>query len=147
MISNVLNESLAVSLGAHQRVRRLVLSKADNIETHTRLCRLYQTTNVPHVLIASFLPSAVGRYVILGLSRISFADWLPPFTACIRPSQYGECNPYDGQCRCPPGWGGQDCMTPRALLPPQALFHTRTRSLTCCIVVVSPFSLWLASGW
>lgn len=27
--------------------------------------------------------------------------------------KYGDCNPYDGQCKCPPGWGGQDCLTPR----------------------------------
>ncbi|EIN10088.1 hypothetical protein PUNSTDRAFT_102090 [Punctularia strigosozonata HHB-11173 SS5] len=27
--------------------------------------------------------------------------------------QYGYCNPYDGQCECPPGWAGTDCLTPQ----------------------------------
>ncbi len=34
---------------------------------------------------------------------------LPAFTC----GQYGECDPYNGQCNCPPGWGGIDCLTPR----------------------------------
>ncbi|KAG8905256.1 hypothetical protein FRB99_000371 [Tulasnella sp. 403] len=40
----------------------------------------------------------------------------PPCFNCLLPAftcgQYGECNPYDGQCHCPPGFGGQDCLTP-----------------------------------
>jgi hypothetical protein len=40
----------------------------------------------------------------------------PPCFNCLLPafscSNAGECNPYDGQCRCPPGFGGQDCLTP-----------------------------------
>ncbi|KAF8339814.1 uncharacterized protein EI90DRAFT_2967001 [Cantharellus anzutake] len=43
-------------------------------------------------------------------------DKCPPCFNCLLPAftcgQYGECNPYDGQCRCPPGFGGIDCMTP-----------------------------------
>lgn len=27
--------------------------------------------------------------------------------------QFGECSAYDGQCKCPPGWAGIDCLTPR----------------------------------
>lgn len=27
--------------------------------------------------------------------------------------QYGICNEYDGQCRCPEGWSGNDCLTPQ----------------------------------
>ncbi|WVQ97528.1 hypothetical protein IAU59_004642 [Kwoniella sp. CBS 9459] len=40
----------------------------------------------------------------------------PPCFNCLLPAfscgNSGECNPYDGQCRCPPGFGGQDCLTP-----------------------------------
>ncbi|KAG5731018.1 putative ATP-dependent permease, partial [Termitomyces sp. T112] len=36
---------------------------------------------------------------------------------CLLPAfncgQYGECNQYDGQCKCPPGWGGIDCLVPQ----------------------------------
>ncbi|CED84267.1 Transporter, ABC superfamily (Breast cancer resistance protein) [Phaffia rhodozyma] len=35
---------------------------------------------------------------------------------CLLPKfncgQYGQCNEFDGQCECPPGWGGLDCLTP-----------------------------------
>ncbi|KAJ7025747.1 hypothetical protein C8F04DRAFT_1046190 [Mycena alexandri] len=34
---------------------------------------------------------------------------LPAF-AC---GQYGECNEYTGQCKCPAGWGGIDCLVPQ----------------------------------
>ncbi|KAF9463956.1 hypothetical protein BDZ94DRAFT_1282345 [Collybia nuda] len=34
---------------------------------------------------------------------------LPIFTC----GQYGNCNEYDGQCKCPPGWGGIDCLVPQ----------------------------------
>ncbi|KAI5118132.1 hypothetical protein M0805_001731 [Coniferiporia weirii] len=41
----------------------------------------------------------------------------PPCFNCMLPAftcgQYGECNTYDGQCKCPPGWGGIDCLTPQ----------------------------------
>jgi len=33
-----------------------------------------------------------------------------PASTC---GQYGECDPYNGQCNCPPGWGGIDCLTPQ----------------------------------
>ncbi|OWT38782.1 ATP-dependent permease [Cryptococcus neoformans Bt1] len=40
----------------------------------------------------------------------------PPCFNCLLPAfscgNSGECNPYDGQCKCPPGFGGQDCLTP-----------------------------------
>ncbi|OBZ66190.1 putative ATP-dependent permease [Grifola frondosa] len=26
---------------------------------------------------------------------------------------FGECSNYDGQCKCPPGWAGIDCLTPQ----------------------------------
>ncbi|KAM6490145.1 hypothetical protein JOM56_014337 [Amanita muscaria] len=41
----------------------------------------------------------------------------PPCFNCLLPAstcgQYGECNPYNGQCNCPAGWGGIDCLTPQ----------------------------------
>ncbi|KAJ7759367.1 hypothetical protein DFH07DRAFT_1023671 [Mycena maculata] len=39
----------------------------------------------------------------------SYQLTLPAF-AC---GQYGECNEYDGQCKCPAGWGGIDCLVPQ----------------------------------
>ncbi|KAI0313645.1 hypothetical protein OF83DRAFT_1065122, partial [Amylostereum chailletii] len=44
-------------------------------------------------------------------------DKCPPCFNCMLPAftcgQYGECNDYNGQCNCPPGWGGIDCLTPQ----------------------------------
>ncbi|TFK27959.1 ATP-dependent permease [Coprinopsis marcescibilis] len=41
----------------------------------------------------------------------------PPCFNCLLPAftcgQYGNCNEYNGQCNCPPGWGGIDCLTPQ----------------------------------
>ncbi|KAH7097388.1 hypothetical protein BKA62DRAFT_716527 [Auriculariales sp. MPI-PUGE-AT-0066] len=34
---------------------------------------------------------------------------LPKFTC----GQFAECNRYDGQCKCPDGWGGIDCLVPQ----------------------------------
>lgn len=46
-------------------------------------------------------------------------DKCPPCFNCLLPAfncgNSGECNEFDGQCRCPPGFGGQDCLTPRKL--------------------------------
>ncbi|ORX36133.1 hypothetical protein BD324DRAFT_630290 [Kockovaella imperatae] len=40
----------------------------------------------------------------------------PPCFNCLLPAfncgNAGECNEYDGQCRCRPGFGGEDCLTP-----------------------------------
>ncbi|KAF9533977.1 hypothetical protein CPB83DRAFT_873410 [Crepidotus variabilis] len=41
----------------------------------------------------------------------------PPCFNCLLPAftcgQFAECNKYDGQCKCPPGWSGIDCLTPQ----------------------------------
>ncbi|PPQ74040.1 hypothetical protein CVT24_012342 [Panaeolus cyanescens] len=34
---------------------------------------------------------------------------LPAFTC----GQYGQCDQYNGQCKCPAGWAGVDCLTPQ----------------------------------
>ncbi|EJD49551.1 hypothetical protein AURDEDRAFT_112425 [Auricularia subglabra TFB-10046 SS5] len=34
---------------------------------------------------------------------------LPKFTC----GQYAECSQFDGQCKCPEGWGGIDCLAPQ----------------------------------
>ncbi|BEI83347.1 hypothetical protein CcaverHIS002_0312150 [Cutaneotrichosporon cavernicola] len=43
-------------------------------------------------------------------------DDCPPCFNCLLPAfncgQFGECNQFDGLCRCPAGFGGQDCLTP-----------------------------------
>ncbi|KAF8525935.1 hypothetical protein BU17DRAFT_83439 [Hysterangium stoloniferum] len=49
----------------------------------------------------------------LALSAPSNSDCfnclIPKFTC----GQFGTCNPYDGQCKCPAGWGGIDCLLPQ----------------------------------
>ncbi|KAG8859017.1 hypothetical protein FRC20_011911 [Serendipita sp. 405] len=41
----------------------------------------------------------------------------PPCFNCLLPAykcgNYGTCNEYDGQCRCPEGWSGNDCLIPQ----------------------------------
>lgn len=50
------------------------------------------------------------------LLRPGDEDKCPPCFNCMLPAfncaQFGECSPSDGQCKCPDGWGGQDCLTP-----------------------------------
>ena len=54
-------------------------------------------------------PSPLTRSLRTGKCPPCFNCMLPAFTC----GQYGECDPYNGQCNCPPGWGGIDCLTPR----------------------------------
>ncbi|KAF9021922.1 hypothetical protein BDZ89DRAFT_1071060 [Hymenopellis radicata] len=55
----------------------------------------------------------------IGLSPLAVTrpDKCPPCFNCLLPAftcgQYGSCDPYDGQCKCPPGWGGIDCLIPQ----------------------------------
>ncbi|KAF5349768.1 hypothetical protein D9758_010179 [Tetrapyrgos nigripes] len=50
----------------------------------------------------------------LGVSRL---EKCPPCFNCMLPAftcgQFAECDEYNGQCRCPPGWSGIDCLTPQ----------------------------------
>ncbi len=54
----------------------------------------------------SFIPALTN---LTGRCPPCFNCLLPRFTC----GQYGNCDPYDGQCKCPPGWGGIDCLVPR----------------------------------
>lgn len=62
----------------------------------------------------SFTPSSYANATFFPAP--SQPEKCPPCFNCLLPAftcgQFGECNPYDGQCRCPDGWGGQDCLTP-----------------------------------
>ncbi|KAF8126962.1 hypothetical protein EV363DRAFT_1433839 [Boletus edulis] len=54
---------------------------------------------------------------ISSLASSNLMDKCPPCFNCLLPAftcgQFGNCNEYDGQCKCPPGWGGIDCLTPQ----------------------------------
>ena len=62
-----------------------------------------------------------GRDAMIRILTSSNVAGCPPCFNCRLPrfkcGQFGECDPYDGQCKCPPGWGGIDCLVPRELLP------------------------------
>lgn len=44
-----------------------------------------------------------------------------PSFNCLLPAhkctQFSECNDYTGKCNCPEGFGGDDCLQPRAPTP------------------------------
>ncbi|KAF9555143.1 hypothetical protein CPC08DRAFT_744300 [Agrocybe pediades] len=50
-------------------------------------------------------------------SYVSQVPNCPPCFNCqlkaFNCGQFAECNAYDGQCKCPPGWAGVDCLTPQ----------------------------------
>ncbi|KIY72460.1 hypothetical protein CYLTODRAFT_486300 [Cylindrobasidium torrendii FP15055 ss-10] len=55
--------------------------------------------------------------VAIGASSLTRPERCPPCFNCLLPAftcgQYGDCDPYNGQCQCPPGWGGIDCLVPQ----------------------------------
>ncbi|KAI0955797.1 hypothetical protein AcV7_006368 [Taiwanofungus camphoratus] len=63
----------------------------------------------------------VGRSYGYELSPLSVAsnrpEECPPCFNCqldaFSCGHFGECSNYDGQCKCPPGWAGIDCLTPQ----------------------------------
>src|ERR1700729_1700564 len=58
----------------------------------------------------------LSNYQLSSLSQGS-QDKCPPCFNCLLPAftcgQYGNCDEYNGQCQCPPGWGGIDCLVPQ----------------------------------
>ena len=71
------------------------------------------------------------------LSHTTLSGKCPPCFNCMLPAftcgQYGECDPYNGQCNCPPEWGGIDCLTPRTctrLSKPRVGFTTYAQNAT-----------------
>ncbi|KAF8176209.1 hypothetical protein K438DRAFT_81241 [Mycena galopus ATCC 62051] len=62
-------------------------------------------------------PVPISNYQLSSLSGNAAPENCPPCFNCQLPrfacGQYGECNEYDGQCKCPSGWGGIDCLVPQ----------------------------------
>lgn len=65
----------------------------------------------PCLCVASFLSLVHDS---IDDPALAHSDCTKPRFGCL---QYGQCNEYDGQCRCPEGFGGEDCSKPRALAP------------------------------
>ncbi|KAJ6544972.1 hypothetical protein DFH09DRAFT_1040442 [Mycena vulgaris] len=62
-------------------------------------------------------PAPISSYQLTGPSGNAAPEKCPPCFNCQLPAfacgQYGVCDPYDGQCKCPAGWGGIDCLIPQ----------------------------------
>ncbi|KAJ9115056.1 hypothetical protein QFC22_005384 [Naganishia vaughanmartiniae] len=82
-----------------------------------------ESRNDPHTSSPSIARtgSTIGssrsyNHLQYSLTRPGDDDKCPPCFNCMLPAfkcaQFGECSPSDGQCKCPDGWGGQDCLTP-----------------------------------
>ncbi|KAG1759716.1 hypothetical protein EDD22DRAFT_904851 [Suillus occidentalis] len=75
------------------------------------------------VLGLALMPLVSGRidnssWPRSGMSNYEISvDKCPPCFNCLLPAftcgQFGHCDEYDGQCKCPPGWGGIDCLLPQ----------------------------------
>lgn len=59
--------------------------------------------------ISQYLFLCFGFHDVLIGRFCSFNCLLPAFTC----GQYADCNTFNGQCTCPAGFGGVDCIEPR----------------------------------
>ncbi|KAJ8594505.1 hypothetical protein M405DRAFT_930167 [Rhizopogon salebrosus TDB-379] len=66
---------------------------------------------------SSWTSTGMSNYQISSLASSTSIDKCPPCFNCLLPAftcgQFGHCDEYDGQCKCPPGWGGIDCLLPQ----------------------------------
>ncbi|KZP00597.1 hypothetical protein CALVIDRAFT_533600 [Calocera viscosa TUFC12733] len=73
-------------------------------------------TPMRNVYTGRWSGSGYSSVDVSALSDFAPKDKCPPCFNCQLPAfscgQFGECSDYDGQCKCPPGWGGIDCLTP-----------------------------------
>ncbi|KAL3421365.1 ATP-binding subfamily g member 2 [Phlyctema vagabunda] len=70
----------------------------------------------------SWTAHAFQNYSLIDMSRAHTAmlqgraEECPPCFNCLLPAfdcaQYSECNQFNGKCACPPGFGGDDCLSP-----------------------------------
>lgn len=85
----------------------------------------------PPVISIFQLERSIALLPLSGTCSTICVEKCPPCFNCLLPvftcGQFGNCNEYDGQCKCPPGWGGIDCLTPRAfslfLTLPKLIFN------------------------
>ncbi|TFK49732.1 hypothetical protein OE88DRAFT_1713443 [Heliocybe sulcata] len=84
------------------------------------VCAFGTTSAVLAALLLIQLPASVNARRNDSSRRIMSSYDLskcPPCFNCLLPAftcgQYGQCDEYNGQCQCPPGWGGIDCLIPQ----------------------------------
>lgn len=81
-------------------------------------CSLRTQSLIPHSLLSS-VRDQVRRGLIISqhVDSMPLAERCPPCFNCQLPAfscgHFGDCSTYDGQCKCPAGWAGIDCLTPR----------------------------------
>ena len=73
----------------------------------------FRHVNTPQVAKLITVYDVSDKYFAANKCPPCFNCMLPAFTC----GQYGECSEYDGQCKCPSGWAGIDCLTPRMNTP------------------------------
>lgn len=86
----------------------------------TPLIKLFVNTDFraqSYNVLSDIIPPRKSQDVVKAICSNLDAAKCPPCFNCMLPvftcGQYAECNQYDGQCKCPPGWAGIDCLTPR----------------------------------